>query len=63
MLQRDVLVQVRSRPEINKLYGSVQTSYPVDTAKALNDPNRIPMDVVIDQEIAVLKVLPLGDTV
>jgi hypothetical protein len=63
MLQRDVLVQVRRWPEINKLYGSVQTSYPVDTAKALDDSNRVPVDVVVDQEIAVLKVLPLGDTV
>src|SRR5690606_2475559 len=30
---------------------------------ALDDADRVPMDVVVDQEVAVLKVLALGNTV
>ena len=36
---------------------------PVDAAEALDDADRVPVDVVVDELIAVLEVLPLGDAV
>ena len=35
----------------------------VDPAKALNQPHRVPVDVVVDHGVAVLQVLPLGNAV
>ena len=35
----------------------------VDAAEALDDAHRVPVDVVVDQVVAVLKVLALGDAV
>ncbi len=35
----------------------------VDAAEPLDDPDRVPVDVVVDEVVAVLKVLALGDAV
>ena len=35
----------------------------IDTAKALENAYRIPMDVIIDQIVTILQILPLRDTV
>ena len=35
----------------------------VNAAKPLDDPDRVPVDVVIDEVIAVLEVLALGDAI
>jgi hypothetical protein len=35
----------------------------VDTAEALDDAHRVPVDVVVHQQVAVLQVLALGDAV
>ena len=36
---------------------------PVDAAEALDDADRVPVDVVVDEVVAVLEVLALGDAV
>ena len=41
----------------------IETADTVDATKALDDPNRVPVDVVVDQIIAILKVLALGNTI
>ena len=35
----------------------------VDAAEALDDAHRVPVDVVVDEVVAVLKVLAFGDAV
>ena len=35
----------------------------IDAAEALDDADGIPVDVVVDEAVAVLKVLALGDAV
>ena len=35
----------------------------IDPPEALDDPNRVPVDVVVHQKIAVLKVLTFGDAI
>ena len=42
---------------------SVPATDAVDPAKPLDDPHRVPVDVVVDEVVAVLEVLALGDTV
>ena len=61
--QVDVLVQIHVRPEIDQLDLGVAAADTVDTAKALNDAYWIPMNVVIDQIVAVLQVLTFGNAV
>ena len=39
------------------------TANAVDAPEALDDPDRIPVDVVVYEVIAVLKVLAFGDAV
>ncbi len=51
------------RPEVDELHCLVNGADPVDPTEALDNSNRIPMDVVIDQMIAVLEVLPFGNAV
>ena len=38
-------------------------SYSIDATEPLNDANRVPMDVVVDEKIAVLEVLTFGDAI
>ena len=48
----------RSRGVSGQLNGGVGRADPVNPAKALHDAHRVPVDVVVDQVVAVLKVLP-----
>ena len=45
------------------MYSVVLRADTVDTTKSLNDTHRVPMDIVVNQIVAILQVLTLGDTV
>ena len=51
------------RPEIDELDGVVAGADAVDAAETLDDAHRIPVDVVVDQVVAVLEVLAFADAV
>jgi hypothetical protein len=59
----EVFVEVGDGPEIDELHGVVARADAVDAAKALDDANGVPVDVVVYEQIAVLKILTLADTV
>ena len=61
--KRMVVVQRHIRPEIHQLDVLVPTADTVDTAKTLDDSDRIPVDIIVDQIITVLQVLTFGNTV
>ena len=62
-LEVDVLVERDIGPVVDQLDLAVGGSDTVDPAEPLDDPHRIPVDVVVDQEVAVLKVLAFRDAV
>ena len=62
-LEVDVLVQRDVGPVVDELDAGVDGADAVDPAEALNDADRVPVDVVVDQVVAVLKVLAFGDAV
>ena len=57
LLQADVLVQGDVGPVVDELDRGVRRADAVDAAKSLDDADRVPMNVVIDEVIAVLKIL------
>ena len=63
LFQVDVLLQLHVGPEIDELDALVGRADAINAAEALNDAHRVPVDVVVDQPVAVLKVLTLGDAV
>jgi len=63
VLEPDVFIQVIRGPEVDELDGGVARTDAIDTSEALDDADGIPVDVVIDQIVAVLKVLSFGDAV
>ena len=63
VLEVHVFVQILGRPEIHQLDGFIHTTDTVNATETLNDADGIPVDVVIDQIIAILKVLPLTNAV
>ena len=62
-LEVDVLVEGDVGPEVHELDALVGRADAVDAAEALDDPHRVPVDVVVDEEVAVLEVLALADAV
>ena len=62
-LKVKVFIQLHIGPEVDQLDLGVGRSDPVDPAKPLDDAHRVPMDVVVDQEVAVLQVLTFGNAV
>ena len=54
---------VRRGPEVDELDGVVGATDAVDTTKALDDAHRVPVDVVVDEIVAVLQVLAFGNAV
>src|ERR1035438_132355 len=52
-----------SRPEIHQLNSSIHAPDTVYTSETLNNPNRIPMDVIVDEIVAILKILAFGDAI
>ena len=63
LLQVDVLLQLHVGPEVDELDALVGRADAVDAAEALDDAHRVPVDVVVDQPVAVLQVLAFGDAV
>ncbi len=63
VFELDVLVEVHVGPVVDQLDTFVRRADTVDAAKTLDDTHRIPMDVVVDHHVAVLQILPFGDTV
>ena len=63
LLEVDVLLQLHVGPEVDELDALVGRADAVDAAEALDDAHRVPVDVVVDEPVAVLEVLALGDAV
>jgi len=63
LLELKVFVYAGGRPEVDACDGGVRRADAVDTSKALDEADGIPVDVVIDDGGAVLKVLPLAEAV
>ena len=61
--QIDVGVQVHVRPEIDQLDHIVFAANTVDPPKPLHQTNRVPVNVVVDQAVAVLQVLAFRNAV
>ena len=61
--QVDILVEVHIRPEVYKLDMVVFTADTVNSSEPLDNANRVPMNVVVDEVVAVLQVLTFGNTV
>ena len=61
--QVDVLIQVHVRPEVDQLDLGVAAADSVDSAKTLDDPHGVPVNIIVDQIVAVLQVLALRNTV
>src|SRR5690606_22520594 len=57
LLQVDVLFKLHIGPEVDQLNLVIRRTKSVNAAKALDDADGIPVDVVIDQPVAVLEVL------
>lgn len=62
-LEVDVVVERHVRPVVHELDAGVLAADTVDTPETLDDANGIPVDVVVDQIVAVLKVLAFGNAV
>ena len=63
VLEVDILVEVGRGPEVDELNFLVLAADTVDTTEALDDAHRVPVNVIVRQQVAILKVLPFGDTV
>ena len=63
LFEIDVFLQLHVGPEIDELDARVGRADAVNAPEALDDADGIPVDVVIDEEIAILKVLPFADAV
>ena len=63
VLEIDVFVEVLRRPKIHQLDGVVHAADTVNATEALDDADGIPVDVVIDEVITILKVLALGNAI
>ena len=63
VLQIQITVNIIRGPEIDAIYGVINRSQAVDAAHSLNNPDRIPVDVVVDDIITILQVLAFAQTV
>ena len=63
LFEVDVFLQLDVRPEVDELDALVRRADAVDAAEALDDADRVPVDVVVDEVVAVLEVLALADAV
>ena len=62
-LEIDVVVERNIRPVVDQLYGCVLRTNAVNSPESLDNAHRVPVDIVVDQVITILKVLPLRNTV
>ena len=63
LFEVDVLLQLHVGPEIDELDALVGRAETVDAAETLDDADGVPVDVVIDDGVAVLEVLPFADAI
>ena len=61
--QVDVFIKVHIRPEVYKLDMVIFTADTVNSSEPLDNANRVPMNVIVDEVVAVLQVLTFGNTV
>ena len=61
--QVDILVEVHIRPEVYELDMVVSASDTVNSSEPLDNAHRVPMNVIVDEVVAVLQVLTFGNTV
>ena len=59
----DVFVEVLGRPEVYKLHGIIGAADTIDAPEALNDPDGVPVDVIVDEKVAVLEILTFGNAI
>ena len=63
LFEVDVFLQLHVGPEVDELDALVGRADAVDAAEALDDAHRVPVDVVVDDGVAVLEVLAFADAV
>jgi len=63
LFQVDIFVERNIGPVIDQLDAGVGGTDAVNAPETLNDANGVPVNVVVDQIIAVLKVLAFGDAI
>ncbi len=63
VIEPDIIIQIVRRPEIYHLNFIINTADPVDPSETLDNANRIPMDIIIDQIVTVLEILAFGNAV
>ena len=61
--QVDILIEVHIRPEIDKLNPFVLAADTVNSPESLDNADRVPMNVVIDEVIAILQVLTFRNAI
>ena len=61
--QIDIIVQRQVRPEVHQLYGLILAPDTVDTPEALDNAHRVPVNIVVNEVVAVLKVLAFRNTI
>ena len=61
--QVDILVKVHIRPEVYELDMVVSAADTVNSPEPLDNADRVPMNVVVDEIVAILQVLTFGNTV
>ena len=59
----DILLKLHIWPEVDKLNATVWRPDAVYPAKALDDSHWVPVNIVVDEPVTVLKVLPFGNAV
>ena len=63
VFELEIFVEIHVGPVVDQLDTFVRRADTIDAAKTLDDTHRIPMDVVVDHHVAVLQILPFGDTI
>ena len=63
LLEVDVFVKRNVGPVVDQLDAAIGRADTIHPAKALDDAHRVPVDVVVDDVVAVLQVLAFGDAV
>ena len=59
----DVFFQLHVGPEIDELNTTVGRANAVYSTESLDNANRVPMDVVVDEKIAVLEILAFRNAI
>ena len=61
--QVDILVEIHIRPEVYKLDTVVSAADTVNSPEPLDNANGVPMNVIVDEVVAILQVLTFGNTI